>query len=72
MTLATLTDGPELVNVPEYVRQWIAQILDPETLELLRHGTDRQVDLRLSANAGKVRRRPVVAFDAGPQEYVGP
>lgn len=58
--------------MPKFVQAWIAQVLEPETLALLRHGEDRQVDIRLSASGGRVRRRPVVLFDAGPQDFVTP
>jgi hypothetical protein len=59
-------------DAPPIVEAWFRQLLDPEFLELLRLAGDRQVDVRLSASGGKVRRRPVIAFDAGPQDYCEP
>lgn len=59
-------------DVPEYVLRWVSQLLEPRTLDLLRLGEAGQVDVRLSAKDGRVRRRPVVAFDAGPQEFEPP
>lgn len=57
-------------DVPPFVQEWLRQLLDDETLELLRLAGDRQVDVHLSATRGRVRRRPVVQFNAGPQEMV--
>lgn len=57
-------------DVPPIVRGWVEQLFDPDFLALLRAGGDRQVDVRLSASGGRVRKRPVIAFDAGPQDYV--
>lgn len=46
------------------------QLLDADTLRVLR-STDGQVEVRLYANNGRVRERPAVLLNAGPQALVG-
>ena len=72
MTNARVLPLHDLDEPPAFVQEWVRQLLSPETLDLLRLAGDRQVDVRLSAASGRVRRRPVVSFDAGPQEFVAP
>jgi hypothetical protein len=51
------------------IRAWIDQLLDPEVLGLLEAFPESQVDIRLSASKGRVRRRPVLVVNGGPQEF---
>ena len=50
---------------------WVRQLLEPTTLQLLRDAGDGQVEVRLIANNGKVRDRPAILLNAGPQPLVG-
>ena len=52
------------------IRAWIDQLLDPEVVGLLEAFPEGQVDIRLSASKGRVRRRPVLVVNGGPQEFV--
>lgn len=59
-------------EIPPVVQGWIRQLLDAELLALMRvHGAG-QVDVRLSAAGGKVRTRPAVTLNGGPQQYADP
>jgi len=62
-------DRPE---VPPVVEAWVKQLLDPAFLALMRAFPAEQVDIRLSASRGKVRRRPAITFNGGPTEMVEP
>ena len=65
-------DPLALVDMPPFVKQWIRQLLDPDTMALFRLAGDRQVDVRLSASRGKACRRAAVSFDSGPrQDFAG-
>jgi hypothetical protein len=59
-------------TLPIVVQAWLRQLLDPEMVELLRDADGRQVEVRLTANKGRVRRRPAVLLDTGPQEMIDP
>jgi len=56
-----------LVEVPPVVQHWMRQLLDPAFLAMLRAYPADQVDVRLSASRGRVRRAPVIVFNGGPQ-----
>lgn len=62
-------DRPE---IPPVIEAWVKQLLDPGLLALLRAYPAEQVDVRLSASRGKVRRRPIVTFNGGPTDMVEP
>ncbi len=62
-------DSPD---IPPVVAAWCAQLLSPEFLLAMRAFPSEQVDVRLSASKGKVRRKPVVVFNGGPAELVDP
>lgn len=62
-------DSPE---IPPVVAAWCAQLLSPEFLSAMRAFPSEQVDVRLSASKGRVRRKPVVVFNGGPTELVEP
>lgn len=51
-------------------RAWVAQLLSGETAALLEAANGRQVEVRLYTNGGRVRKRPTVIIDGGPQELV--
>lgn len=59
-------------DVPAIVQEWVRQLLDPEFVELVRARSGGQVEVRLYSNRGKIRRKPTVLLDAGPQELVAP
>jgi hypothetical protein len=65
--------NPSPDEVPFFVQSWIRSLLDPELLDMLRSAGDRQVEVRLLASKGRVRRRPAVLIDTGGhQEMVDP
>lgn len=51
------------------IEAWIRQLLDPATARILA-ATDGQVEIRLYANGVKVRKRPTIVLNGGPQEMV--
>lgn len=59
-------------RVPEPVRAWVEQLLDPEVTRLFDVFPDAQIDIRLSASKGRVRRRPMITLNGGPVEMVNP
>jgi hypothetical protein len=59
-------------GVPPFVREFVRQLLDPDLLAVLRAAGAGQVDVTLSASNGKVRARPTVTLNAGPQRMVAP
>lgn len=65
--------GPAFPDaVPAYVQAWVRQLLDEAFLTQLRSAGTRQVEVRLVAHKGRVRRRPGLLVDLGPQEMVEP
>ncbi len=56
-------------EVPAVVQAWVRQLLDPEFVALVRALPSPQIDVRLGASNGKVRRHPVVVLNGGPAEY---
>ena len=52
----------------QIVEAWARQLLD---LAYLLEG-DGQVEIRVYANRGKVRKAPMVILNGGPQENVSP
>jgi hypothetical protein len=67
MACASPADG-----VPDFVQGWVRSLLDPDLLTVLRDAGDRQIELRLYVNRGRIRRRPALLLDAGSQEMVEP
>lgn len=59
-------------EIPPLVRAWIEQLMSPEVLAVVQAFPDGQVDVRLSAAKGKVRARPSVVINGGPQSMVEP
>jgi hypothetical protein len=59
-------------RLPVVVRAWIEQLLDPEVIRLFELYSDAQVDVRLSASKGRVRRKPTIIVNGGPSEMVDP
>lgn len=57
-------------QVPAVVEAWVAQLCDPDTLALIEAAGEANVDIRLSASKGRVRRHPVVTVGAGPNQLV--
>ena len=51
------------------IRAWIDQLLSPEVTAVVAAFPHGQVDVRLSAARGKVRARPVVVLNGGPQSF---
>jgi hypothetical protein len=52
------------------LRAWVAQLLSPEVMAVVAAFPDGQVDVRLSAARGKVRARPTVIVNGGPQSFM--
>jgi hypothetical protein len=52
-------------EVPAHVQFWIRQLLDLNLPD-----TDGQVEVRLYANKGKVRKHPMVVLNGGSIEMV--
>lgn len=50
---------------PEFVLAWIAQLLDPQFLELMRHIPYDRLDVQLAASRGRVSREPVIVLNGG-------
>lgn len=60
------------LDVPPILRAFVAQLLDPEMVALVRdHGTG-QLDIRLSSSRGRVRMRPAITINGATQEMVEP
>ena len=56
-------------NPPELVLAWIAQLLSPEFLELMRHTPYDRIDVRLSGSRGKVAKEPMIVLNGGAAEF---
>jgi len=54
---------------PPFIQAWIKQLLDPQFVKLMETIPYDQIDIKLSASKGRVRRRPVVILNGGPTEY---
>lgn len=59
-------------RLPEALRAWIEQLLEPEVTRLFDVFPDAQIDVRLSASRGKVRRHPTITVNGGPMEMIDP
>lgn len=59
-------------RLPEALRAWIEQLLEPEVTRLFEVFSEDQIDVRLSASRGKVRRRPTITVNGGPMEMIEP
>lgn len=59
-------------EIPPLIRAWVEQLMSPEVLAVVTAFPDGQVDVRLSAAKGKVRARPTVIVNGGPQSMVEP
>lgn len=62
----------DLSTVPPVIRAWIVQLLAKDFVDLVRQVPDLQMDVRLSAHGGRVRRRPAVVLNGGSQDMVSP
>lgn len=68
--MATLT--PIAPMAPPVIQAWVRQLLDPSLWAMIESADDGQVDVRLTAHRGRVKRYPGVLINAGPQEMVSP
>jgi hypothetical protein len=59
-------------RLPEALRGWIEQLLEPEVTRLFDVFPDAQIDVRLSASRGRIRRHPTITVNGGPTEMVDP
>lgn len=59
-------------DYPAVVKAWFRQLLDPQVVEMVRQAGDGQVEIRLAANRGRVRSRPVITIHGGSQAMVEP
>lgn len=57
-------------RLPDALRAWIEQLLEPEITRLFDVFPDAQIDVRLTAARGKVRRTPSVTINGGPVEMI--
>lgn len=60
------------VEPPEMVLSWIAQLLDPQFLALMKAVPYDRVDIRLAASKGRVSKAPVVVLNGGSLEFQNP
>lgn len=60
----------DLASLPPIIRAWVVQLTDQSVIAMIAAQPDAQVDIRLSASKGKVRRRPVITLNGGPSDYV--
>ena len=56
-------------DVHPITRAWIEQLLSPEVQAVFAAFPAAQVDVRLSSAKGKVRGRPVIVLNGGPQGF---
>lgn len=56
-------------EVPDHVQAWVKQLLDADP-GVLSH--DGQIEIRLYANHGKVRKQPMIVLNGGPVEMIDP
>jgi hypothetical protein len=59
-------------DLPPLLRAWIDQLLSDDVVTVVRAFPDAQVDVRLSAAKGRVRSRPAVVINGGPQAMMDP
>ena len=59
-------------DLPPVIQAWVRQLLDPTFVAMMRSWPAEQIDVRLSASKGKVRRLPEITFNGGPTEFVKP
>lgn len=59
-------------QLPPVIQAWISQLADPATIALVEASADGQIDIRLAASRGKVRRLPEITFNKGVTEHVEP
>lgn len=59
-------------RLPDALRAWIEQLLEPEITRLFDVFPDAQIDVRLTASKGKVRRAPSITINGGPVEMIDP
>lgn len=57
------------VEPPEMVLAWIAQLLDPQFIALMRAVPYDRIDVRLAASKGRVSKLPMVVLNGGAQEF---
>lgn len=62
----------DLPEIPPIVQAWVLQLTDPSFLALMRTWPAEQVDVKLTASRGRVRRRPEIVFNGGPQDLIEP
>lgn len=67
-----LVEGLDRPEIPPVVEAWVRQLLDPQFLALMRAWPAEQIDVRLTASRGRVRRNPEIVFNGGPQEMIDP
>ena len=59
-----------MTDVPDVIQAWVRQLLDPAFVEMVVRMDAEQLDVRLSASRGKVRKNPTVILNGGPQTFV--
>lgn len=57
------------VEPPEVVLSWIAQLLDPDFIAMVKACPYDRIDVRLSASKGRVSRVPTIVFNGGSQDF---
>ena len=59
-----------MTGFPPVIEAWIRQLTDPRFIDMVQNWPAEQVDVRLSASRGRVRRLPEIVFNGGPQQMV--
>jgi hypothetical protein len=58
-------------QIPEIIQAWVRQLLDMDP-GVVKVGDDGQIEVRLYANKGKVRKAPMIVLNGGPVENITP
>jgi hypothetical protein len=57
-------------SLPPVLQAWVRQLLSPEIVQIVAEKGAGQIEVRLVANHGRVRRQPTVLLNAGNNELV--
>lgn len=57
-------------DLPPVLRAWLEQLLSPDLIALIGSTSiaNSSIDVRLSANRGRVRRQPVITLNGGTSD----
>jgi hypothetical protein len=57
-------------QLPPVLEAWVRQLLSEDLVRLVTDAGEGQIEIRLVANRGKVRRQPTVLLNAGSADLV--